>query len=115
MKTLLRQLIRQRKERKKVVFIDEIPWMDTPRSNFVSAVEYFWNNFASARKDVLLIICGSATSWIINKVLKNHGVLHNRVTYRLPVKPFTLNECEQYMKSRKRQPQAKIIHNELYN
>ena len=83
--SLLRQLIRQSKERKKVVFIDEIPWMDTPRSNFVSAVEYFWNNFASARKDVLLIICGSATSWIINKVLKNHGGLHNRVTYRLPV------------------------------
>jgi len=44
--------------------------MDTPRSNYVSAVEYFWNNFASARKDVLLIICGSATSWIINKMLK---------------------------------------------
>lgn len=99
--SLLRQLIRQSKERKKVVFIDEIPWMDTPRSNFVSAIEYFWNNFASARKDVLLIICGSATSWIINKVLKNHGGLHNRVTYRLPVMPFTLYECEQYMKSRK--------------
>lgn len=99
--SLLRQLIRQSKERKKVVFIDEIPWMDTPRSNFVSAIEYFWNNFASARKDVLLIICGSATSWIINKVLKNHGGLHNRVTYRLPVMPFTLHECEQYMRAKK--------------
>jgi hypothetical protein len=75
--------------------------MDTPRSDFVSALEYFWNTFASARKDVLLIICGSATSWIINKVLKNHGGLHNRVTYRVALQPFTLHECEEYMKSRK--------------
>lgn len=97
----LRQLIKRSADSKKVVFIDETPWMDTPRSDFVPALEYFWNAFASARKDVLLIICGSATSWIVNKVLKNHGGLHNRVTYRLPIQPFTLYECEQYMRSRK--------------
>lgn len=97
---LLRQFIKQSSEVKKVIFIDEIPWMDTPRSDFLSALEYFWNVFASARKDVLLIICGSATSWIINKVLKNHGGLHNRVTYRIPLQPFSLYECEKYMKSR---------------
>lgn len=96
---MLRGFIKQRKEGKKVIFIDEIPWMDTPRSDFVSALEYFWNAFASARKDVLLIICGSATSWIINKVLKNHGGLHNRVTYRMPIQPFTLSECEKFMNS----------------
>ena len=97
---LLRQFIKQSSDAKKVVFIDEIPWMDTPRSDFLSALEYFWNAFASARKDVLLIICGSATSWIINKVLKNHGGLHNRVTCRISLQPFTLYECERYMKSR---------------
>lgn len=86
------------REEKKVIFIDEIPWLDTPRSGFLSALEYFWNSFASARKDVLLIICGSATSWIINKVLKNHGGLHNRVTYRIHLQPFTLYECKQYAK-----------------
>lgn len=97
---LLRQFIRQSPEGKKVIFIDEIPWMDAPRSNFVSALEYFWNAFASARKDILLIICGSATSWIINKVLKDHGGLHNRVTCRLHIQPFSLNECEKYIASR---------------
>lgn len=96
---LLRQFIRQSPEGKKIIFIDEIPWMDAPRSNFVSALEYFWNAFASARKDILLIICGSATSWIINKVLKNHGGLHNRVTCRLHIQPFSLNECEKYVES----------------
>ena len=96
----LEQLIEQSSEKKKIVFIDEIPWMDTPRSNFITALEYFWNSFASARKDVLLIICGSATSWIINKVLKNHGGLHNRVNLRIPLQPFTLHECELYAKSK---------------
>ncbi len=98
--SFLEQLIEQSSEKKKVVFIDEIPWMDTARSNFVTALEFFWNTFASARKDVLLIICGSATSWIINKVLKNHGGLHNRVNLRISLQPFTLHECELYAKTK---------------
>lgn len=97
---LLSQLIDQQKEGKKVIFIDELPWMDAPRSNFISAIEHFWNGYASARKDILLIICGSATSWIINNVFKDHGGLHNRVTYKINLAPFTLNECEQYAQSR---------------
>lgn len=96
----LEGLIEQSSQKKKVVFIDEIPWMDTARSNFVTALEFFWNTFASARKDVLLIICGSATSWIINKVLKNHGGLHNRVNLRISLQPFTLHECELYAKTK---------------
>lgn len=97
---LLSELLDRQGEGKKVVFIDELPWMDAPRSNFVSAIEHFWNSYASARKDVLLIICGSATSWIINNVFRNHGGLHNRVTFRINLAPFTLHECEQYAQSR---------------
>lgn len=85
---------------KKVVFIDEMPWMDTPRSGFVSALEHFWNSWASARKDVLLIVCGSATSWIIEKVLKDRGGLHGRITEQIALAPFTLRECEEYARSR---------------
>ena len=99
--SMLNELIKASRRKRKVIFIDEMPWMDTPRSFFVSALEYFWNNMASARKDVLLIVCGSATSWIINKVIKNHGGLHNRVTRQIQLRPFTLNECERYAKSMK--------------
>lgn len=97
---MLKEHIRSSHEKKKVIFIDEIPWMDTPRSGFVSALEHFWNSWASARKDILLIVCGSATSWIIKKVFRNHGGLHNRVTVRIHLDPFTLEECEQYAQSR---------------
>lgn len=84
------------KDKRKVVFIDEMPWMDAPRSGFVMALEHFWNGWASARKDILLIVCGSASSWIINKILKNHGGLHNRVSVKIHLQPFTLHECELY-------------------
>ena len=93
---MLATLLSQSNDMRKVVFIDEMPWMDAPRSSFLTALEHFWNGWASARKDILLIICGSATSWIINKIIHNHGGLHNRLTYRIQLQPFTLSECEQY-------------------
>lgn len=92
----LKVLIQASKSKKKIIFLDEAAWMDTPKSNFLSALEHFWNNWASNRKDILLIICASATSWIINKVFRNRGGLHNRVTVRIPLAPFSLKECEQY-------------------
>ena len=97
----LKEIIRQSSESKKVVFVDELPWMDTQRSGFIPALENFWNGWASARKDVVLIVCGSATSWIIKKILKNKGGLHNRVNTKIHLQPFTLNECERYATHRK--------------
>lgn len=82
---------------KLVIFIDEMPWLDTSRSRFIPALELFWNSWASARDDILLIACGSATSWVINNLLKSTGGLHNRVTGRIHLDPFTLGECEKYM------------------
>lgn len=86
-------------EGRKVIFIDEMPWMDTPRSNFISGLEHFWNSWASWRNDIKLIVCGSATSWIINNLIKNRGGLHNRVTHKIALKPFTLRECQQYFEA----------------
>ncbi len=95
----LRDLLDRHGKGKKIVFLDELPWMDTARSSFVSALEHFWNGWASARADILLIVCGSATSWIINKVLNDHGGLHNRVTRRIHLHPFSLGECERFARA----------------
>ncbi|MEI7831504.1 MAG: ATP-binding protein [Prolixibacteraceae bacterium] len=89
------------KKEKKILFLDELPWMDTHRSGFISALEHFWNGWASARSDIFLIVCGSATSWMINKLINNHGGLHNRITRRMLVEPFTLGECEEFYKANK--------------
>jgi len=101
----LRQLVHllehSKKRCKKVIFIDEMSWLDTPRSGFLTALEYFWNSWASSRPDILLIVCGSATSWMINKLLKNRGGLHNRVTRRMQINPFTLRECEEFFRHKK--------------
>ena len=86
-------------EGKKVVFIDELPWMDTVRSNFIRALDHFWNSWATARKDIVLVVCGSATSWIIDNIVMNYGGLHNRLTKKIHLKPFTLHECELFCQS----------------
>jgi hypothetical protein len=97
--TRLTALLESKESEKKIVFLDELPWLDTPGSGFLSALEHFWNSWASAR-NILLIVCGSAASWIINKLLNSRGGLHNRVTDRIPLFPFTLKECELFFKSR---------------
>lgn len=88
-------------DRKKVVFIDEMPWMDSKRSNFVSALENFWNGWASGQYNIVLVATGSATSWMVDKLLKNRGGLHNRITRRLYLAPFSLKETEEYLKQRR--------------
>lgn len=82
------------------IFLDELPWLDTPKSGFIPALEYFWNSWASAQTNLLLIACGSAASWMINNLLNHRGGLHNRVTHRLQLEPFTLGECETFFQSR---------------
>ena len=83
-----------------VLFLDELPWLDNNKSGFLSAFEYFWNTYASANNKIFLIVCGSATSWITNKILKNRGGLHNRVTQQICLKPFTLYETKEFLKSK---------------
>lgn len=82
---------------KRVIFLDELPWMDTAKSDFKSALEYFWNSWASSQEDILLIVCGSATSWIINHMLKDRRGFHNRITRRILLLPFSLKECEELL------------------
>lgn len=84
-----------------VVFIDELPWMDTPRSNFLLALESFWNNYGTLKKNLLLIVCGSAASWMLDNLINNYGGLYNRLTYKIKLKPFTLTECEEYLTYKK--------------
>ncbi len=95
---LLKQYVLSLKgKKKKVIFLDEISWYDTPRSGFLAALDNFWNQFCSKRDDIILTICGSAASWIIKKVINNRGGLHNRVTKTIQLFPFTLAETNEYL------------------
>jgi predicted AAA+ superfamily ATPase len=93
-------LLKSVKRKRKVIFIDEISWLDTQRSGFISALEHFWNGWACVQNDIMLIVCGSATSWIMNNLINNHGGLHNRLTATINLQPFTLLECDRYFQSR---------------
>jgi uncharacterized protein len=98
---MLHALIQRSTATKKVIFLDELPWIDTPKSNFLSALEHFWNARASARTDVVLVVCGSAASWMLSKLINNKGGLHNRITKKIRLMPFTLKETEAYFKTKK--------------
>ena len=86
----------QQQDTKKVIFLDEIPWFETPRSGFLAALDSFWNQFCTKRTDIILVICGSAASWIIDKVINNRGGLHNRLTNRILLMPLTLGETKAF-------------------
>ncbi len=88
------------KGERQVVFLDELPWMDTPRSGFVTALESFWNGWACHRTNMMLIVCGSANSWMLNNLVNNHGGLYGRTTYEIKLAPFTLCECELFYKNK---------------
>lgn len=96
----LAALLEQKDKNKRlVVFIDEMPWMDTPRSGFITAFEHFWNGWAAGQDNLMLIVCGSATSWIQDNLINSYGGLYDRVNAEIQLMPFTLGEAEQLLQS----------------
>ena len=97
---LIRFLSGLEANRKWVVFFDELPWLASHRSRFLAALDHFWNSWASRQRHLIVVICGSAASWMIHKIIQDRGGLHNRVTKRIRLDPFTLGETFQYLQSR---------------
>ena len=102
---LLLELYLQKRDdgSRQLVFLDELPWLDTPRSGFITAFEGFWNTWACHRKNLMVIVCGSANSWILDKLINNHGGLYGRVTYEIKLSAFTLHECEMFCENKHRE------------
>jgi uncharacterized protein len=94
-------LNKKRRTKKQVIFLDEFPWMHTPKSNFLAAFENFWNTYAADKDNMMVILCGSAASWMIKNVVRNRGGLHNRLTHKIILQPFSLYETAQFLKSKK--------------
>jgi hypothetical protein len=96
---LIECLEKKNKAGRMVVFIDELPWLAAPKSGFLNGLSFFWNSWAS-KQNIVLVICGSAASWMIQKVVEDKGGLHNRITKRIDLRPFNLYETELFFKSR---------------
>ena len=90
----LTKIIENDNHSRKVIFIDEMPWIETENSFFLTSFEHFWNDYGSARNDILFIVCGSATSWITNNLINGKGGLYDRVNYEIKLEPLSLSECE---------------------
>ncbi len=86
--------------KKQVLFFDEFPWLDSKRSGFLAAFEHFWNSWAVRQSHILVVVCGSAASWMLKKVVHNRGGLHNRITQSIRMLPFTLAETYEFLRLR---------------
>jgi hypothetical protein len=89
-----------RGKEKKVIFIDEMPWLDTHKSDFRMYFGHFWNTYCEKRNDLIVVICGSAASYMVQNIISNQGSLHARLTYKLHIKPFTLYETKAFLESK---------------
>lgn len=98
---LLRQLLEKKRSKRKVVFLDELPWLAGPQSSeLVAELGFFWNSWACKQRNIILVVCGSATSWMLDNVIREYGGLYSRLTMKLQLFPFTLGECEEYYKNK---------------
>lgn len=96
---LLRRLLTNIRSRRKVILIDELPWLGGPQSSeMISELGYFWNSWADSQRNIVLLVCGSATSWMLDNVIRDYGGLHGRLTATIKLSPFTLAECQAYYK-----------------
>ena len=96
---LLRKVLQKKRAKRKIIFIDELPWLAGPQSaEMISELGHFWNSWADSERNIVLVVCGSATSWMLDNVIHDYGGLHGRLTEKMRLVPFTLSECEKYYK-----------------
>ena len=98
---LLRTVVEEADDNRKIIFLDEVPWMYTQKSDYLKALEHFWNGWASSQRNIILIICGSAASWMVKKMIRDKDGFHNRITIPIKLTPFTLAETRDYLVSKK--------------
>ena len=96
---LLKSLIKTYKKKRAVVFLDELPWLDSRKSGFLKELELFWNSWGSDCNNLMLIVCGSSTTWVTSKIIGDRGGPHNRLTKRMYLAPFNIGEVAQYLRS----------------
>ncbi len=85
---------------KVVIFFDELPWMATKRSGLLQSLDHYWNLHWSKMSHLIFITCGSAASWMLDKLIYAKGGLHKRITQKILLEPFTLIETRDFFVSR---------------
>ncbi|MDN3506935.1 MAG: ATP-binding protein [Simkaniaceae bacterium] len=88
------------KRQKCILFFDELPWLAGRKSGFMQALDFYWNRYWSSSKNLIVIVCGSAASWMLDHLVNAKGGLHNRLTKTILLKPFNLTESSEYLKHR---------------
>ncbi len=97
------------KKKKQVIFLDELPWISTSNSGFLQQLAHLWNDYLSKHQHFILVVCGSASSWIKKHITNDKGGLHNRLTATIHLEPFTLAETKAFLYAKN----IKLTHQEI--
>lgn len=83
-----------------VVLLDEISWMGKYDRTFPSELKYAFDKRLHDRQNVILVVCGSVSSWINKNILANTGFV-GRVSLDVVVPELSLSECVNFWGERK--------------
>jgi hypothetical protein len=95
---------------RQLVFLDELPWLDSPRSGFLTAFEGFWNTWGCHRKNLMVVVCGSANSWVLDKLINNHGGLYGRLTHEIKLAPLRFGNVNSSTKAGRYSSRGMILY-----
>jgi len=82
---------------KLILFFDELPWLCSPKSGFFEALDQAWNTSFERQHNVKVIVCGSAASWMLKKIVHAKAGFSRRITHKIQLPPFSLKETKEYL------------------
>lgn len=79
---------------KKILVLDELQWLAVRKGSLVSEIKYFWDNHWKDSQ-IYLILCGSITSYMINKVVKSKA-LYGRANHVMHLEGLLPNALSKF-------------------
>lgn len=94
-------LAKHTKEGRWTIFLDELQWMASYRKQLISELKFVWDNYFKQNPQLILVLCGSSPSFMVNRVIKSQA-LYNRSEFEIPLQELSIKETGSFLSSQKR-------------
>lgn len=104
---MLRFLAESTQKGRVIILFDEISWMGSKDPDFLGILKTIWDTCFSKNPQLILILCGSVSTWIEDNILSSTGFM-GRISLTLTLKELSLIECHGFWKSENIAPYEKF-------